>query len=113
NEVVSTMTTDNAGKGESERLPLGTYTVKEKTASPGYQVDPQTYTVELTAEDASAEVFYKSVSSKEDIIRGGVTVEKWDSELDKKNAQGTATLEGTQIQIISQNVQEILADGKV
>ena len=113
NEVVSTMTTDNAGKGESERLPLGTYTVKEKTASPGYQVDPQTYTVELTAEDASAEVFYKSVSSKEDIIRGGVTVEKWDSELDKKNAQGTATLEGTQIQIISQNDQEILADGKV
>lgn len=113
NEVVSTMTTDNAGKGESERLPLGIYTVKEKTASPGYQVDPQTYTVELTAEDASAEVFYKSVSSKEDIIRGGVAVEKWDSELDKKNAQGTATLEGTQIQIISQNDQEILADGKV
>ena len=113
NEVVSTMVTDNTGKGESERLPLGAYTIKEKTASPGYQVDPQTYTVELTAEDASAEVFYKSVSSKEDIIRGGVTVEKWDSELDKKNAQGTATLEGTQIQIISQNDQEILADGKV
>ncbi len=113
NEVVSTIITDNTGKGESERLPLGAYTVKEKTASPGYQVDPQIYTVELTAEDASAEVFYKSVSSKEDIIRGGVTVEKWDSELDKKNAQGTATLEGTQIQIISQNDQEILADGKV
>ena len=113
NEVVSTIITDNTGKGESERLPLGAYTVKEKTASLGYQVDPQTYTVELTAEDASAEVFYKSVSSKEDIIRGGVTVEKWDSELNKKNAQGTATLEGTQIQIISQNDQEILADGKV
>lgn len=113
NEVVSTIITDNTGKGDSERLPLGAYTVKEKTASPGYQVDPQIYTVELTAEDASAEVFYKSVSSKEDIIRGGVTVEKWDSELDKKNAQGTATLEGTQIQIISQNDQEILADGKV
>ena len=112
NEVVSSMTTDNAGKGESEPLPLGTYTVKEKTASPGYQVDPQTYTVELTAEDTATEVFYKSVSSKEDIIRGGVAVEKWDSEKNKRESQGTATLEGTQIQIISQNDQEILVDGE-
>ena len=112
NEVVSTMTTDVSGKAESERLPLGTYTVKEKTASSGYQIDPQIYTVKLTTEDTSTEVFYKSVSSKEDIIRGGVIVEKWDSELNKKDAQGTATLEGTQIQIISQNDQEILAGGK-
>ena len=112
NEVAGTITTDNTGKGESERLPLGTYTVKEKTASPGYQVDPQIYTVELTAEDTAAEVFYKSVTSKEKIIRGGVAVEKWDSEKNKREPQGAATLEGTQIQIISQNDQEILADGE-
>ena len=112
NEVVATMTTDNTGKAESGRLPLGTYTVKEKTASPGYQVDPQTYTVELTAEDTTTEVFYKSVTSQEKIIRGGVAVEKWDSEKDKREAQGAASLEGTQIQIISQNDQEILVDGK-
>ena len=112
NEVVATMTTDNTGKAESGRLPLGTYTVKEKTASPGYQVDPQTYTVELTAEDTTTEVFYKSVTSQEKIIRGGVAVEKWDSEKNKREPQGAASLEGTQIQIISQNDQEILVDGK-
>ena len=112
NEVVSTMTTDSAGKAESERLALGTYTVKEKTASPGYQIDPQTYTVELTAGDTATEVFYKSVTSREKIIRGGVAVEKWDREKDRREPQGAAGLEGTQIQIISQNDQEILVDGK-
>lgn len=112
NKVVSTITTDREGKGESERLPLGTYTVKEKTASPGYQADPQTYTVKLTARDTTTEVFYKSVTSKEDIIRGGAAVEKWDSELNKKEPQGGASLEDTQLQIISQNDQEILVDGE-
>lgn len=111
-EAVSTVTTDNAGKGESKPLPLGTYTVKEKIASPGYQADPQTYTVELTAEDTVTEIFYKSVTSREKIIRGGVAVEKWDSEKDRREPQGAASLEGTQIQIISRNEQEILADGK-
>ena len=112
NEVVATLTTDNTGKAESGRLPLDTYTVKEVTASTGYQVDPQTYTVELTAEDTTTEVFYKSVTSQEKIIRGGVAVEKWDSEKDRREPQGAASLEGTQIQIISQNDQEILVDGK-
>ena len=112
NEVVATLTTDKDGKAESGRLPLGTYTVKEKTASPGYQVDPQTYTVELTAEDSTSEVFYKSVTSREEIIRGGVAVEKWDSEKNRREPQGAASLEGTRIQIISQNDQEILVDSE-
>lgn len=112
NKVVDTLTTDGTGKAESGRLPLGTYTVKEKAASPGYQLDPQIYTVELTAEDTTTEVFYKSVTSQEKIIRGGVAVEKWDSETNRREPQGNSSLEGTQIQIISQNDQEILVDGK-
>lgn len=112
NKVVDTLTTDGTGKAESGRLPLGTYTVKEKAASPGYQLDPQIYTVELTAEDTTTEVFYKSVTSQEKIIRGGVAVEKWDSETNRREPQGNSSLEGTEIQIISQNDQEILVDGK-
>lgn len=111
-EVAGTLTTDKDGKAESGRLPLGTYTVKEKTASPGYQIDPKTYTVDLTAEDTVSEVFYKSVTSKEELIRGGVAVEKWDSEKDKRVSQGAASLEGAKIQIISQNDQEIQVEGK-
>ena len=111
-EVVGTLTTDKDGKAESGRLSLGTYTVKEKTASPGYQIDPQIYTVDLTAENTMSEVFYKSVTSKEELIRGGVAVEKWDSEKDKRESQGAADLEGTKIQIISQNDQEIRVEGK-
>ena len=46
------------------------------------------------------------------MIRGGVAVEKWDSEKDKREPQGTAALEGTKIQIISQNTNAVLVDDK-
>ena len=49
---------------------------------------------------------------KNEVIRGGVAVEKWDSEKDKREPQGTADLEGAKIQIISQNDHEVLVDGK-
>ena len=49
---------------------------------------------------------------KNEVIRGGVAVEKWDSEKDKREPQGTATLDGTKIQIISQNTNTVLVDGK-
>ena len=112
NQVVATLTTDEQGKAESAKLPLGTYTVKEKTASAGYLVDGQTYTVKLTSENRTSTVFYKTVKSTEDVIRGGVAVEKWDSELDKRQPQGGASLEGAKIQIISQNTNTVLVGDK-
>ena len=112
NDIVGTMTTDKDGNAESEKLPLGIYTVKEKTASSGYQTDPQTYTAELTAQNSTSEVFYRSVSSEEEIIRGGIAVEKWDGEKNAREPQGKADLSGARIQIISLNDQEILAGGK-
>ena len=38
---------------------------------------------------------------KNEVVRGGVAVEKWDSEKDKREPQGEASLEGAKIQIIS------------
>ena len=49
---------------------------------------------------------------KNEVIRGGVAVEKWDSELDQRVPQGDAGLEGAQIQIISQNPYTVLVGEK-
>lgn len=42
---VGTITTDSSGNGWLGDLPLGTYYIKETKASPGYNLDPKTYTV--------------------------------------------------------------------
>lgn len=45
-KVVGTITTDENGKGWLNDIPLGTYYIKETKASPGYNLDTKTYTVE-------------------------------------------------------------------
>lgn len=46
--VVDTIVTDNAGKGKSKSLPLGTYDLVEKTAPVGYAIHDVAVRVELT-----------------------------------------------------------------
>lgn len=45
-DVVGTITTDANGNGWLNDIPLGTYYIKETKASPGYNLDTKTYTVE-------------------------------------------------------------------
>lgn len=57
-KVVATLTTDTNGDTPlSGELPLGIYTVKEKTASPGYKLDPNEYTVKVTKDNKVATVY--------------------------------------------------------
>lgn len=112
NQTVDTLTTGEDGKAQSRELPLGTYTVKETKPAPGYTLDTASYTVKFTSENRTSTVFYKTVQSKESVIRGGVSVEKWDSEKNKREAQGGASLEGAQIQIVSKNQSSIIVEGK-
>ncbi len=111
-ETVATLTTAEDGKAQSKELPLGTYTVKETKAAPGYLLDKASYTVKFTSENRTSTVFYKTVKSEETIIRGGVSVEKWDSEKEKREPQGSASLKGAQIQILSKNSNSITVEGK-
>lgn len=112
NDIVGTMTTDKNGNAESEKLPLGMYTVKEKTASSGYQIDPQTYTAELTAKNSTSEVFYRSVSSEEKIIRGGVRVAKWSLETNERKPQSGAALGGAKFTVINRSTKAVLVEGQ-
>lgn len=56
NELVGTIVTDSNGMGTIENLPLGKYTIREKTASYGYNIDENTYEIELTTENNNQEL---------------------------------------------------------
>lgn len=53
---VTTITTDSNGKGNSSEIEQSVYYLKEITASPGYQLDTEVYTVDGTGTDAYANV---------------------------------------------------------
>ena len=52
------------------------------------------------------------IAVKEQVIRGGVTVGKNDSETDKNSPQGGATFEGATFQIISLNANDVVVEGR-
>lgn len=63
--VVDTLITDDNGKASSDLLPPGRYYVKEKTAPPGYIVNPEAVEIEAYSTDAETSVFYYNVNMKE------------------------------------------------
>lgn len=111
NTVVSTMITDAAGRAgtATDLLPYGSYEIIEKTPPTGYlntgtikksfQIREQGIIVALTT---SEDVI------KNDIIRGGVRIEKWDNEINEHRAQGGATLEGAIFEIVNKSADSVL-----
>ena len=114
-QVVATLTTDENGKSTSEKLPLGKYTVKETKASYGYLLDDKTYTIEGNATDTTTQVFQYAVTSKEVPQKIRIELSKLDSELNKGEAQGAATLEGAKYEIRNSKnelVETLITDEK-
>ena len=108
-------------------LPLGTITVKEKTAPNGYLLEGAymqaagsseqikgVYVAQIT-EDGELAVLSGSnqYSVLDKVIRGGVKIQKRDLETKDTKAQGGATLKDTAFEIISLNDNAVLVDGKL
>lgn len=68
--LVETIETDEEGIASSSLLEYGIYTIKELSASPGYLVDENTYTISVDKEEIPLEV-YEEQQQKE------ITIEKW------------------------------------
>ena len=115
-EVITTLTTDQDGKAQTEKdlLPFGTYKIKEKTPPTGYQ---NAGTIERTFKVEKDQTLVKlntaDTAIKNEVIRGGVEIEKWDNELNRKEAQGGATLEGAVFEISSLNDHPVKVEGKL
>lgn len=114
--VVHTMTTDATGTAATanDLLPYGDYEVIEKTAPMGYLnagVIKQTFKIK----DNGVVVNLKTSATtiKNDVIRGGVEIEKYDVERDGSTLkQGDATLEGAVLDIYNRSASVVVVDGK-
>ena len=79
-QEVGKITTDKDGNGSLENLVLGTYTVKETKAPESYDLDWNTYTVELTYKDQNTAIILGNVDSKENVKTGKIEIKKTDTE---------------------------------
>ncbi|MGM0229039.1 hypothetical protein IGJ28_001101 [Enterococcus sp. AZ091] len=92
-DPVDTITTNDAGKAQTKALDLGTYTIKETTASTGYVRNTATWTVELTYAGQDVEITNVTQNIENQEQKGIARIFKQDAETGN-NAQGAATLEG-------------------
>lgn len=114
-------------QNEKNVLPLGTLTVEETKAPDGYLLDGAymqagdsteqikgMYLTQIT-EDGELAVLSGSnqYSVSDQVIRGGVKIQKRDLETKDTKAQGSATLKDTEFAIISLNENTILVEGKL
>ncbi len=79
NKEVGKIMTDKTGRGQLNNLVLGIYTVKETKAPVGYNLDPQTYAVELTYKDQTTSIVWNHVESQDKVKVGQIEILKTDT----------------------------------
>ena len=107
---VDTITTDKNGYAKSSILPVGNYTVKEITASTGYDLDENTYNVTIV-KDQTVRANSNETPGNDPI---GIEIVKNDAET-KGMPQGDATLEGAEFTVTyyaDYYTKEEIAQGK-
>lgn len=114
NTVVYTMTTNSDGYAAtpSNLLPYSTYEIIEKSSPTGMLntgVIKQTFQIRKQSEVVSLLTSDKVI--KNNVIRGGVRIEKWDNEIDEHRPQGGATLAGAEIEIVNRSANPVLVLG--
>lgn len=75
-KVVATLTTNASGTAETGSLPLGNYTVQEKSAPAAYIVDDSVHSVTLAYKDQNTPVVTVTISADNDLRTGGVKIRK-------------------------------------
>ena len=97
NNVVTTLTIGNDMTAITDHLPFGTYTIKEISASTGYYLDSNTYTVTVNSSDTY------DLTVEEQVIKGKIKVVKYDSETNTCKESGMASLVGAKYEIRDHN----------
>lgn len=113
--VVHTLTTDEscAAATANNLLPYGTYEIKEKKPPTGYlNTGEISRTFEIRANGVTVSLTTENSVIKNDVIRGGLSIEKWDNELNRSgDPQGDASLAGAVFEIINRSQHSVVVDG--
>ncbi|HJD45280.1 MAG TPA: VaFE repeat-containing surface-anchored protein [Candidatus Mediterraneibacter norfolkensis] len=114
-DVVKTIMTDGTGAASTadDLLPYGNYRITETVPPSGYS-SKGTLQRDFSVRENGAlvDLNTETTAIRNNVIRGGIRIEKWDSELDKKASQGGASLEGAQFNIISLNSNPVVVERK-
>ena len=81
-KVVATLTTNDSGVAETEMLPLGKYTVQEKSAPAAYAVDETIHDVTLAYKDQNTPVVTATVKEDNELRTGGIKIRKLTEDFD-------------------------------
>lgn len=94
-------------------LPLGTLVIQETKAPDGYLLDTSTAYVQQITQEGHLETVYTYVMPihPEQVIRGGVSIEKRDLESGLLTPLGGATLDGTEFKITNRSKNSVIVDG--
>ncbi len=93
-------------------LPLGTLTIQEVRPPAGYHLDSQTHVVTLPSSGLEASIlFTQTTTISEDILRGGVLIEKRDAESLLQSPLGSASLDGATFTITNRSPQAVCVQG--
>ena len=86
--VVATLTTDDKGKAETDKLYLGKYVIKETKAPEGYLLNPKEFEVTLAYKDQTTEIVYGDVTVPDQPAKGKIRITKTDAETNKPIPSG-------------------------
>ncbi len=102
-----------AGNGDPT-LPLGTISIQETKAPEGYLLNDELFIRQITSEGRAESVrTYNMPVVPENVIRGGVLVEKWDHEIGRRQPQGGAALEGAVFEIVNWSAGSVMVENKL
>lgn len=102
-----------ASDGKTPCLPLGTVTIQESKAPAGYLLNDTVFVQVITSKGEQETVsIYQAPDVPDQIIRGGVKVQKRDIETGEAAPQGSASLKGAEFTITSLNDHPVLVEGK-
>ena len=116
NEVVKTINTgiDGIASTASDTLPYGKYRLDESKTPDGYLITGAVpYEFEIAENRKVIDLTGEESSISNQIIRGGVKIQKRDLETKDTKPQGGATLDNTEFAITSLNENPVLVDGKL
>jgi|GEM_PF-5974395 len=111
--VVKTVTLPSSGiwTSAANLLPYGTYEIRESAAPTGYlHSGILSRTISIRSNGAVINMDTDALALKNDPIRGGVTIAKWDAQSNSRAAQGDGSLAAT-VEVVNRSASSIFAEG--
>lgn len=111
--VTEELISDESGNLDTlEGIPLGTVTVKELTAPEGYRLDTQVHTYTVDGSQLTGDVYELEITDlAEEIHRGGLTIQKLDSQTGT-TPQGDGNFSGITFEIINNSKNPVVVEGR-